>query len=58
MLSSFSPPLLETPDPIFPPLSSMSVFLHPPTPALTPALNSPTLGHLLSLPRTKNLSSY
>jgi hypothetical protein len=36
--------------------SSMRVFLHPPTHSHLPALDSPTLGHLLSLHRTKDLS--
>ena len=41
---------------LLPPPASMRVFLHPLTHSHLPALNSPTLGHLLSLHRTKDLS--
>ena len=59
MLSPFSVhPLRETPYPILPPPASMRVFLHPPTHSHLPTLNSPTLGHLSSLHRTKDLSSH
>lgn len=40
------------------PPASMRVFLHLPTHSHLPALDSPILGHLSSLPRTKNLSSH
>ena len=56
MLSPFPvSPLLETPYPILPPPASMRVFLHPPTHSHLPALDSSTLGDLLSLHRTKDL---
>jgi hypothetical protein len=51
-------PNLETPYPIFPPPASMRVFLYPPTHSHIPTLSSPTLGHLFSLHRTKDLSSH
>jgi hypothetical protein len=40
------------------PLLLWGCFLHLPTHSCLPALNSPTLGHLLSLHRTKDLSSH
>jgi hypothetical protein len=39
------------------PFASMRVSLHPFTHSLLPTLNYPTLGHLLILHRTKDLSS-
>jgi hypothetical protein len=52
MLSRF-PSILETAYHILPPPVSMRVFLHPPIHSHLPALNSPTLGNLLSLHRTR-----
>ena len=48
---------METPYPLLypPPPASMRVYLHLPTHSHLPALDSPTLGHLLSLHRTKDL---
>ena len=46
------PSLLETPYPILPPPASMRVFLHSPIHCHLPALDSPTLGYLVSLHRT------
>jgi hypothetical protein len=51
-------PLPETLYSIPHPPASMRVFLHPPTHSHLPALGSPTLGHLRSLHRTKDLSSH
>jgi hypothetical protein len=53
-LSQF-PSFLETPYHILPP-PSMRGFLHSPTHSHLPILDSPTLGHLWSLHRTKDLS--
>ena len=59
ILSPFPVPSLpEIPYLISPPPASMKVFLHPPTHSYLPALNSPTLGHLSSLHRNKDLSSH
>jgi hypothetical protein len=52
----FSPPLpLETSYPIFSPTASMRALLHLPIHSHLPTLSSPTLGHLSSLHRTKDL---
>ena len=51
-------PSLETPYPTLPPPASMRVFLYPPTHSHLPTLDSPTLGHLWSLHRTKDLFSH
>jgi hypothetical protein len=48
---------LENPYSILPLPASMRVFLHPPTHSHFPTIDSPTLGHLLSLHRTKGPSS-
>ena len=48
-------PLPETPYPIFPPPAFMRVFLHTHPHSHLPTLDSPTLGHLSSLHRTKDL---
>ena len=58
MFPGFPPSLPETPYHILPPPASMKVFLHPSTHSHLPALDSPTLGHLSSLHRTKDLSSH
>ena len=50
-------PLPGNPHPIFPPPASMRMLFHPLHSHL-PALNSPTLRHLSSLHRTKDLSSH
>ena len=54
-LSQF-PSLPETPYHILPPTASMRAFLHPPILSHLPTIISPTLGHLLILHRTKDLS--
>ena len=46
----------ETPYHILPAPASLKVSLHPSTHSHLPTLNSPTLGHLSSLHRTKDLS--
>jgi hypothetical protein len=48
----------ETPYHILPSPASMKVFQHPPTHSHLSTLSSPTLGHLSSLHRTKDLSFY
>jgi hypothetical protein len=53
-LSQF-PSLPETPYPIIPPPASLGIFLLLPTHSHLPALDSPTLGHLLNLHRMKYL---
>ena len=56
-LSQFTP-LPENLYPILPSNASMRVFLHQPTHSHLSDLDSPTLGYLLSLPRTKDFSSH
>jgi hypothetical protein len=59
MLSPFPvSPIRETHYPILLPPASMRVYLHLPTHSHLPTLDSPTLGHLSSLHRTKDLSSH
>jgi hypothetical protein len=48
--------LPETPYHILPPSAFMRVFLHPPTHSYLPTFDSPTLGHLSRIHRTKDLS--
>jgi hypothetical protein len=55
---SWFPSLPETSHHILPAPASRRVFFHPPTHSHLPALDSPTLGHLSSLHRTKDLSSH
>ena len=52
------PPKKNPPYPITPAPDSMMVFLHPSTHSHLPTLDSPTLRHLSSLHRTKDLSSH
>jgi hypothetical protein len=54
---SWFPSLAETRYDILPPPASMRVVLYPPTNSHLPTVDSPTLGHLSSLPRTKDLHS-
>ena len=53
-----SPPFLEAPYPNLSSPASMKVFLYTLAHSHLPVLDSPTLGHLSSLHRTKDLSSH
>jgi hypothetical protein len=52
------PPPKKKSYPTPPPPASMEMVLHPPTQSHLPTLNSPIMGHLLSIHRTKGLSSH